>query len=159
MSGEAGAGAISDYFQIFFSSGMTVSVAMPPDVEENPNYISDYFKEADKPFQQQLEQVLPLLNRKVKELIEQLDLPIIPYDPKARVVAGVIKEDTHEFEDNEHDKNFAKNWFSNSKDPKAFISVQFFTKSFSKITLSFTVEQRILRSQLNRLRDEILLLF
>ncbi|WP_109301076.1 hypothetical protein [Aquimarina sp. AU474] len=159
MSGEAGAGAITKYFHIFFSSGMTVSVAMPPDAEEHPHYISDYFTEANKPFEKKLEQALPLLNDEIQKLINRLNLPIIVYDPNSDFVRGAINEDTNDFDNTFADEDHANNWFSNSKEPKAFVSIEFMTRSFSKITLSITVKQRILRSQLNKLQDVILSLF
>ncbi len=159
MSGEAGAGARSTYFQIYYSSGMTVSVAMPPDVENNPHYISDYFKEADKPFKEKLKKVVPKIEKCIEGLINQYNLPITYFDPKSNTVSGAIIEDTGEYQNDESNALKAKNWFTNSKDPKAYISISFFTKTFSKITLMFTVNQCIRRSQLNLVQDNICVIF
>ncbi|MEW7293054.1 hypothetical protein [Aquimarina sp. 2304DJ70-9] len=159
MSGEAGAGRRSTYFQIYFSSGMTISVAMPPDVENNPHYISNYFKEASIPFEDKLNEVLPTLDKIVEQLIQEQGIPIIAFDPKADYVQGVIIEDTDEHKTDQYTESQVKNWFANSKNPKVFLSFSFPTKSFSKITLSITINQRILRSQLNMLADKIALIF
>ncbi len=159
MSGEAGASARSKYFQIYFSSGMTVSVAMPPDVEDNSNYISEYFKEADKPFKEKLSTVLPELDLFFEKAIPQYDLPILPFDGKANHVSGIIIEDTEEYKNSVYDEHQAKNWFSNTKKPKAYLSFSFSTHTFSKITLTITIHKRILRSQLNRIVESVLEIF
>ncbi len=156
MSGEAGAGATSQYFQIFYSSGMTVSVATPPYEEENPHYISDYFKEANKPFEQKLNKTLPMLETMISEYILKYNIPIVSYESDASHVHGVIIEDVKGEEDNVIDGHNAENWFAKTNNAKAFISFCFFTKSFAKVTLSFVVNRRILRSQLHLIRDEIL---
>ncbi len=159
MSGEAGAGRRSTYFQIYFSSGMTVSLAMPPDLEHDPHYISNYFKEASIPFEDKLNEVLPKLDDIFEELIRQQDLPIIPFDPNVDYIQGAVIEDTGEHKIDEYTEHQANNWFANSKNPKVFFSFSFSTKSFSKITLSITVDQRILRSQLDMLTDKIVFIF
>ncbi|GAA4277482.1 hypothetical protein [Aquimarina mytili] len=159
MSGEAGAIGNSTYLQIYYSSGMTVSLAMPPDPESDSHYISNYFKEANKPFENKLKMVLPKLDTSIAALIQEHNLPIVPYDTNADYIEGVIIEDTNEHKIDQLAEQRAKNWFVNTNKPKAFLSFSFFTKEFSKITLSITVDKRILRSQLHKLRDEVLLVF
>ena len=149
MSGEAGAGASSTYFRIFYSSGMTVSIAMPPNPEEDPHYIANYFKEADKPFEQKLEEVLPKLEGVMLHLIQELNFPIAVFDPDADHFPGIIIEDTDEFKPNPIEESEASNRFQNTNSCVGWISFNFMTPLFTKITLSLTVNKQIRRSQLN----------
>ncbi|KZS42556.1 hypothetical protein AWE51_03690 [Aquimarina aggregata] len=152
MSGEAGAGISSKYFKMYFSSGMTVSVAMPPDLEDHPNYIEDYFKEASKPFETKLKDVLPRVDQSFETLIQQHGFPISLYDPKAVFVADAIIEDV----DLGHENKSTRNLLVSSG---ADVNLSFFTRSFSKINLSITINKQIKRSELNTIRAQIIEIF
>ncbi|GAA4274735.1 hypothetical protein U6A24_21760 [Aquimarina gracilis] len=159
MSGEAGAGGVSKYCHIYYSSGMTVSVAAPPNVENPANYVSEYFKEANIPYQETLDKVLPELERGFEAWIPKYNLPIVPYNAKFLYLEGLIVEDEEKGNRNFQLEKEGKNKLVNSKCAIANIYIAFSTNSFKKIILTITINKLMRRSSINALKTEILCFF
>lgn len=159
MSGEAGAGGLSKYCHIYYSSGMTVSVATPPGEENLANYVSDYFKKANIPFQEKLNKVLPELDKDFEMWISKYNLPIVPFNEESPYIERLIIEDIDQDRRNLHLEKEAKDRLINSKSGSANLHFVFTTLSFQKITLTLTLNDTIKRSELTALKLEILDLF
>lgn len=159
MSGEAGAEGISKYCHIYYSSGMMVNVAAPPNIEDHANYVGEYFERANIPFQEELKKVIPELDILFEQCISAYQLPIIPFSTKSPYVEGLIIEDTPEISGDRYLEKQGKNRLVNSKYGSANIQIIFMTTSFKKITLTITVNKSIKRSSINTLKAEILVLF
>ncbi len=159
MSGEAGARGTSKYCHIYYSSGMMVNVATPPNIKDNANYVSDYFEKANVPFEEKLKEVLPEMDKRFEQYIEVYDLPILVFNQKAAHVQGLIIEDTTEVSGDRYLEKQGKNRLVNSKYKSANVHITFSTLSFKKIALTFTVNHAIKRSQINSLKNKILQLF
>ena len=159
MSGEAGAGVRSKYFQLYFSTGMTVSVAVPPWEENNSQYISNYFKEASKPFEEKLENVFPKLEELFETFVEENRYPLTTVDSATTHIDGVIIEDTEDHKSYKDKELMAKNWFIHSENPISYVTTRFVTPLLEQITLTIHIVQQIKRSELNQIQKEILQIF
>ncbi len=159
MSGEAGAGGTSKYCHVYYSSGMMVNVASPPNIKDHANYVSDYFQKANIPFEEKLRTVIPELDILFERCIVDFNLPIILFNSKSQYVEGLIIEDTPEISRDRYLEKQGKNRLVNSRYKCVNIQLVFSTQSFKKITLTLTVNEFINRSQINKLKNEILSLF
>ena len=162
MSGQAGASIQSEYYQLNFTSGVYVSVAEPPWIEgeeRNRDYTAEYFEQENKHFENILRKVKPALDEIFNRVFNNNDLPILKFDSEAQIVGGVIIEDTEDYESDSSNDQFIKDWIRGQEHPKIDLNWEFVTGQIEQIHLRVTVNERVLRSDINKLQAEILQLF
>lgn len=91
MSGEARATIQSTFYSIQYSSGISVSPAIPPNWnwEKDGDYTAHFFKEENRFFSEKLKDLQPELDKLFAHLIKKLHLPILQYDPKGKIQQSI----------------------------------------------------------------------
>lgn len=160
MSGEAGASIQSEFYHIQYSSGISVSVAEPPQIEgvEPRDHTADFFESENKFYKNKLNEIRYQLDALFLKLISEKKLPLIPFDLNAHYSEAAIIEDTDQFITNQFaQKELEKRLAVNS----TILSVawDFTTGNFERIEISITTLSQIRRSQLMQIQSEILKFF
>jgi len=161
MSGEAGAGMQSTHYYIYYSSGMTVSVAEPTfdEEEEQRDYTAEYFESENKVYQEKLEKLKGKLDAVFSKFIKQKNLPLLECDQNAHYSVAAIIENTDKHETNLIEERELESLLSQQTQVKLLISWSFNTANFQQLSLSITTSERVGRKKINNLEKAIVSLF